>query len=301
MDFEKIRTDFEKRYEMKCERTYFVGKSITLFSGNALTVSGCLSVGEAMAVARREDDRLVVEFSDADNMISFSISEMENYRDYRLVKLLTEAKKCGIKLGGANVFVFRNSQITNLLEPLFLGCMSSFCKNVPPKEKLLPRFENFGENSKVLSGKQGCITIFDGQRTANIPFLRGEYKTVIAYSGRDPVAKRSSEISFAEDGILALKRGDAEKFGCLLTRESRNIMKENKFENSRGLFESACCMSDCLGSGVVDGGGIFSFVENSKVDSFVHDVTSHYKKHFGGTPDFYITDFADSGVFVDVN
>ena len=62
MDFEKIKTDFEKRYARACEKIFFTGMGVELFSDNANTLSGSLSVGEAMLTSKRDDGRITVQF-----------------------------------------------------------------------------------------------------------------------------------------------------------------------------------------------------------------------------------------------
>lgn len=296
MNFEKIKTDFEKRYARECEKIYFAGRCITLFSKNAMTLSGCLSIGEAMAVSKREDGRVTVQFSGSDDVLRFNTSELEGCRKEKTARILLAAKKCGVTPGGGDVFIFKNSRITDLLEPLVLGGLSAFCQNVPPKEKLLPHFENFSQNIMTLSGRRQSLTLFDGQRISWVPFFDGRYKTVISYAGKEATEREKSVSICFEEGASALKRGDAEKFGELLNKRTSIVMKKCRAKVSGALFEAAC-REETAGSGIMDGGGIFSLVENSRIDSFIHNVSCRYQKYFGGTPDFYVTDFVDSGIF----
>ena len=73
MDFEKIKTDFEKRYGQKSENIYFAGKRIELFGKDGMSVSACLTIGEAMAVSKRGDGKITIEYSGSDDMVSFNV------------------------------------------------------------------------------------------------------------------------------------------------------------------------------------------------------------------------------------
>ncbi len=298
MDFEKIKTDFEKRYDRTCEKIYFAGMGIELFSENANTLSGCVSLSEAMAVAKRDDGRITLQFSGSDSMSSFNVNEIDRHQGERAARLLKNAQNCGIKVEGADIFIFKNSRITDLLEPLILGGLSAFCEKVPKKETLLPRFENYKENIITLSGKSKSVTLFDGQRTTHIPFFGGRCKVVITYTGGDFLTIKKSAKSSFQDAVSALKKGDMEKFGSLLDKDTRNLLKENKGIRQEGIFLAATGTKDALGNGIIPCGGVFSLVRNDKVDRFIHNVSAWHQKYFGGVPDFYVTDFADSGFFV---
>ena len=299
MDFEKIKTDFEKRYDRTCENIYFAGMGTELFRENAKTLSGCVTLGEAMAVAKRDDERITVQFSGTESMTSFNVNEIDAHLGMRVPRLLKNVQNCGITVGGADIFVFKNSRITDLLEPLILGGLSAFCKNVPRKETLLARFENYEENMITLSGKSRSLTLFDGQRATHIPFFGGKCKVVMTYTGGEVLNKKRPKKSSFQDALSALKKGDGEKFGALLDKDTRNLLKENKGIGQEGIFLAATKTKDALGSGIMPNGSVFSLVENDKVDRFIQSVSAWHQKHFGGVPDFYITDFCDSGYFED--
>ncbi len=299
MDFEKIKTDFKQRYERSCEKIYFAGLGIELFSENAKMISGCASIGEAMALAKRDDGRITVQFSGSDSMTSFNVDELDAHLGLRTARLLKNAQNSGITVLGADIFICKNSRITDLLEPLIIGGLSAFCKNVPRKETLLLRFENYKENLMALSGKSKCATLFDGQRVSHIPFFGGRCKVVITYTGGDFLnLKRPPKSSFS-DALSALKKGDMEKFGAFLDRDTRNLLKGNRYDRQEGIFLSATKTKDALGNGVLPNGSVFSLVCDDKVDRFIHNVSSRHQKYFGGVPDFYVTDFYDSGFYVD--
>lgn len=298
MDFEKIKTDFEKRYGKKCEQIYFAGMGIELFSENANILSACTSLGEAMATAKRDDGRITVQFSGSDSMTSFNINDIDAHLGKRVARLLKNAQNCGVKVGGADIFIYKNSRITDLLEPLLLGGLSAFCEKVPRKDGLLPRFENYEKNMVTLSGKSKSVTVFDGQRVSYIPFFGGKCKVVITYTGGGFLAVKKSSKFFFTDAVTALKKGDAEKFGVLLDRDTQNLLRENKWERQEGIFSAVKTTKDALGSGILPCGGVFSVVFDDRVDRFVHDTSAVYQKHFGGVPDFYVTDFVESGFFV---
>lgn len=298
MDFEKIKTDFEKRYDRKCEKIYFAGMGIELFSENANTISGCVSLGEAMGIAKRDDGRITVQFSGSDSMTSFNVSDIDAHLGMRVPRLLKNAQSCGVKLGGADIFIFKNSRITDLLEPLLIGGLSAFCEKVPRKDALLSRFENFEKNLMTLSGKEKSVTLFDGQRVTHIPFFGGKCKVVITYVGGDFVPFKRTTGSSYNDAVLALKKGDMEKFGMLLDKDTKKLLEENKCEQVEGIILAAKATKDALANGIMPCGGVFSLVENHKIDRFIRGVSSYRQKYFGGAPEFYVTDLVDSGFFV---
>lgn len=298
MDFEKIKTDFEKRYDRKCEKIYFAGMGIELFSENAYTLSGCVSLGEAMGVAKRDDGRITVQFSGSDSMSSFNVSDIDAHLGMRVPRLLKNAQSCGVKVGGADIFIFKNSRITDLLEPLLIGGLSAFCEKVPRKDALLSRFENYGKNLITLSGKEKRVTLFDGQRVTHLPFFGGRCKVVITYVGGDFMhIKRTSGSSY-KDAVSALRKGDIKNFGMLLDKDTQKLLKENKCEQVEGIILATRATKDALASGIIPCGGVFSLVENHKIDRFIQEVSSYRQKYFGGVPEFYVTDFVDSGYFV---
>lgn len=298
MDFEKIRTDFEKRYEKKCENIFFAGKRIDLFEKNSLSVSACLTIGEAMAVSKRDDGKITVQFSGTDDMVSFNVAELYENRKNELAELLIKAKNFGITPMGADVFIFKNTRITYLFDALILGGLSTFCGNVPKMEKLLPLFDNFSENMKTLSGKCRRFTIFDGQKVSYASFFGGKYKVVLVCDKEAHPPSKALQKPSVDEGILAIKKGDAEAFGTLLDKDSKRFLKECKKSKTHSIYSSVFSSEYALGSGIMEDGNVFSFVENEKIDCFVRNTSSGYKKYYGGNLEFYVTDFADSGFFV---
>ena len=299
MDFEKIKKDFEKRYGKSCEKIYFTGQMIEFFYENGSALSGCLSIGEAMATAKRDDGKITVQFSGSDTASSFNVNNIDEHLKNPVGRLLKNAQDFGVKLGGADIFIFKNSRITDLMTPLFLGGITAFCEKVPRKEIFLARFENYSENMNTLSGKKGCLTLFDGQRTSHIPFFGGKCKIVITRTDGDFMKiKRTAKSSF-NDAVSALKKGDRERFGMALDKDTEKLLRENKGKVQEKIFIAAKATKDALGNGVLPTGGVFSVVENHKVDRFIQELSAWHRKHFGGVPDFYVTDFADSGYFAD--
>lgn len=298
MDYEKIRTDFEKRYGKKCESIYFVGKKLEFFSKNELSVSACLTVGEAMALAKRQDGKITIQTSGTDDMVSFSASMLEENRKNALASILIKAGEFGIKTEGADIFIFKNTGITNLFKPLVTGGLSAFCHNVPQKERLIPLFPDYNENTKTLWGRKGCFLIFDGQKTKYRAFFGGKCKVVLICCDDGKSLKTQPEMPSVNEGIDALKKGDAEAFGRILNRDALRFLKSQKECRAHRIYSAVTSAGDALGSGLMDDGNVFSLVENSKIDIFIHNTESIFRKQFGGDLSFYVTDFADSGVFI---
>jgi len=298
MDYEKIRTDFEKRYGKTCESIYFVGKKVDFFSKDELSVSACLTVGEALALTKRQDEKITVQVSGEDDMVSFSASELEINQKNSLASLLIKAREFGIKSDGADIFIYKNTGITNLFKPLMIGGLSGFCQNVPPKERLIPLFENYVENMKTLSGRKGCFLIFDGQKVKYKAFFGGRYKIVIASLEEEKELKTKPCMQSVTEGIDAIKKGDAEAFGRILNVDTVRFLETQEKCKAHKIYSAVTDLPDAVASGILDGGDVYSLVKNDKIDVFIHDTQSVFRKKFGGNLNFYVTDFADSGVFI---
>ena len=92
----------------------------------------------------------------------------------------------------------------------------------------------------------------------------------------------------------ALVVQDMERFGHILDKSNRILLDKYPGSKSRRLFDIATSLGDSLGNGAFLEGGIFSVVENNRVDTFIHNLGSAYEKRVGGRPAFYITQTEDS-------
>ncbi len=300
MDYNKIFTDFKKRYGEKCQSAYFVGKPVTFFSRSGITIGCAASVGGVLALSKRNDDRLITEFSDNSDFLSCNILDFPYNKDNKTVKTLSETEKYGVKIGGARLLIYYNTGLSHPFEPLLLTSLSGFCKNVPHVSELIKHFDSYEKNMLCISSKADCVTVFDGQRIRHIPFPDSELKIVLCEIEDKVTIKKRPSDNAAQNSVELLQRGNFEEFGELLNKETKWILDHNKNKKTQQLFDTAVRLSDAYGSGILEDGGIFSIVKNSRVDTFMHNLGSEYEKHFGSRPDFYVTKAQDSGISIPV-
>ncbi len=298
MDYNKIFTDFEKRYGKKCEEAYFVGKPIVFFSRPGMTVGCSTSIGGCIALLRRDDDRVEVQFSDSTEFLSCNRLDFEYNKEKEIIKLLLDVEKYGVEVGGAKIFMFYNTALSQPVQPMFFSALGGFCKKVPPPQEIAKHFDELEKNMICLSSKKDHITIFDGQRIRYLPFPDSQVKIVISHIGEKEVIRKFPQDTLAKDGLDALARNDWEKLGNALNREAAHIAEKNNLKKVSRLLDVVKRLDDAYGSGVLEDGGIFSVVKNSRVDAFMYDFGAEYKRYFGGCPDFYVTRAEDSGVKV---
>ena len=110
--------------------------------------------------------------------------------------------------------------------------------------------------------------------------------------------KKSTEKKDFSEALSALKKGDAESFGALIDKNTKKILKKASQLSEESLILSALATKDATGCGLTDDGGIYSIVKKDKVDGFIHNTSAWHRKFFGGTPEFYVTELSNSGVFV---
>lgn len=298
MDYKKIFTDFEKRYGESCENAYFIGKPITFFSRQGFTVGTSVSTGGVIVLSKRDDNRVIVEFSDSDDFISCNKIEFKYHKDKEIIKYLLDAQEYGVDVGGVRILMYYNTSLDVPKLPLLFSALGDFCKNAPKACELIKHFDNFCENMLALSSRKDCVTVFDGQRVQYLKLPDSDVKIVLSNIGEKISISKIPQDSSAKDGTDALLRGDLEKFGKFLDKDTKWILENNKVRGVKKLFDAAVRLGDAYGSGILADGGIFSVVKNNRVDTFMHNLGAEYEKHFGARPDFYVTRTEDSGVSV---
>ncbi len=301
MDYKKIFDDFEKRYGEKCSAAFFIGKPLIFFSKPALTLGCTVSTGGALAVLPRRDGRLIVQVTGSDFFLSCNACDFKNNNDKRIVRLLLRAEKYGVTTGGAMLLFCRDTELDLPAEPLLLCAMRSFCRGAEDACELIKHFDSFEENMIALSSKKDRATIFDGRSVSYAPLPDSQVKIVLCHTAFDGHIKQRADSSAAKDALGALSSGDIEKFGELLNRETEALLSKNKLKATDHLFRTARQLGDAYGSGILEDGGIFSIVKNSRVDTFMHNLGAEYEKHFGKCPDFYVTRTEDSGISIPVS
>ena len=300
MDYKKIFTDFEKRYGVKCDNAFFVGKPLTFFSRCGITAGCALSIGGVIALSCRDDDRLIAEFSDNSDFLNCNKLDFPYNTDKTIIRILSDVEKYGVKIGGARLLIYYNTDLTHPLMPLLISSLCGFCENTPPASELIKHFSDYEKNMLCIASRADCMTVFDGQRCRHLPLPDSELKIVLCRITENISVKKYPQDGTAKGAIEALKRGDFEKLGKLLNKETDWILSHNKNRKTQQLFDTAVRLSDAYGSGILEDGGIFSLVKNNRVDTFMHNLGSEYEKHFGARPDFYVTKAVDSGIQIQV-
>lgn len=296
MDFEKIRNDFKKRYGRDCAGVYFVGKSLTFFSGPGITVGCAVSAGGATAVARRGDGRFIAEFSDNSDYLSFSLDAPPK-NGGELVRLLSEVKSLGVKPVGAEMLVYYNTDLPRNFLPLFLTSLGGFCDNVPPASELIKHFPGYAENILSVISLSDRVTVSDGGRRAYYPLEGSRFKIILCRVCDGIVIKRRPTCSDdAFDAADRLRRGDTAGFCELLSRETERILRLNKCKKAERLFRTAMRLGDAYGFGILEDGGIFAVTENRLADTFMQRLGAEYEQYFGARPEFYVTQTESSGI-----
>ena len=76
MSCDKVKSDFRKRYASDCENIFFMGKPVTFFAGNG-GILGCgVSAGGFLALEKRQDDRVMIQFSHTDKFLTFNMESV---------------------------------------------------------------------------------------------------------------------------------------------------------------------------------------------------------------------------------
>lgn len=295
MDLKKIKEDFEKRYAYPPENIFFCGKPIVFFKKNGLVLGTSVSVGGYIAIAKREDGRIQLQRRDSNSLFSVNTEELNIYQGEKICDFLIRLNRYGVTPQGADILIYENTNFKIPAELLLLCAQDGFCENALPPSEAVKYFDNYEENSVAVMSKSNRITALCGKRTEYLPFHNQKYKIVIS-AVRDRTGIKEYASALAEDAKEALLVQDMERFGHILDKSTGILLKKCRASKSSRLFETATELGDSLGNGILPSGGIFSVVENHRVDTFIHNLVSVYKKHCGGRPDFYITKAEDSGV-----
>lgn len=293
MYFGNIFDDFKMRYGEECRRAYFCGIPLVFFAQNGVTLGCALSAGGAVALRERADDRLVAEFSDNSDYLSCAVSEFSARTDSKIIKFLTEIEKYGAHPHGAQLLVCYNTDLPRPFIPLFCGAARGLCENAPPSAELIKYFPNSEKNMLSVLSRANHLTLSDGQNLRYLPFENAKVKIVLSCISEKV---KTPPAALPKEAAETLLRGDIESFGRLLNRETDIILSRGKNRRTEQLFRTAVRLSDAYGSGIFPDGGIFSIVENRRVDAFMHNLGTEYGKYFGARPNFYVTQTADSTV-----
>ncbi len=295
MNFQKISGDYNKRYGKECTGMFFTGKPVVFFSSGAITVGSCLSVGGCAAVSGRDDERIVIQFSDSDRYLSCNIIDLKHNDDEDIFRMLKKARDCGAKLSGADVLLYYNTKLSHPYIPLMLGAMEELFSE--GMHEIIKHFDEYGKNKLCLSARRGTVSVIEGEGVNYYNLPDDELKLVLANVKENVCRADECSEGFIRDALEVLSKGDYEGFGEYLNRNTRRILdKSGSLKKTKHLFETAVSLKDAYGSGMLEDGGIFSIVKNNRVDTFIHNLEREYEKYFGSGPDFYVTRTENSGI-----
>ncbi len=298
MDYKKICTDFEKRYDRKCEKIFFSGKTIIFFSQPPMYLGCSVSVGGCAALSVRADKRVVVRFSDSTEQFACNSRELEYNKDNEIARLLLSAKRCGAEVGGADILLSYNSELMHERSIMLLPALSSFCRNVPESGEMIKLFFCAEEIMPTVLSKKNFLIFFDGKAVHYLPFSDDMVKIVLCEFGEKRKVLKKADTGTLRVGAEKLRRGDFEGFGAALNAETEQVIRKNKLRATERIFDEAVRTGETYGSGILPGGGIFSVVKNSRVDTFMHILGENCGKYCGKKPRFYVTRAEDSGISV---
>jgi len=290
MQLEKIKNEFEKRYTSSCGYVSFCGKPITFLRGEGKIMGCCVSVGCKLAVGKREDDRVVVQFSHSDKLVTVNSRRMEGGSGEEVERLLESVKKLGVTVGGARLLFCFNSRLEVPYLRLLLMSLESFCDNIPEEREVLRCFGDFEEGVLCRDAKENYISVSGGKSPEYFPLNKERYRIVLTHINDKPCNLRDVASSPISRGVEALRNCDMEELGRLITAEAVAVAKKNGMKKTLHLLDVAKAQKESAGSGVLKEGGIFSLVESKEVDSFIRNVSAQYRGYYGGAPDFYVAD-----------
>lgn len=296
MNCERIKSDFNKRFGAECERVYFAGKPVTFLKGKGKILGCCVSVGSYLATEKRDDDRLMIQFSHTDQFLTVNAREIHKNRDNEFFKILSDIDKLGIKLGGARLFFYSNSALDTPKKNLLLSALDAFCQNVPGDINIFRHFKHFDSAMLERMSKADHIFLYNGASGQYFPFNKDKFKIILSHVDDKKIEDFSLEESRIDSALEALTESNYTEFGKILNIETERLIKKNGMKTTRKLFKTALEIGESVGNGVLSDGGIFSIVENKNVDSFVRNVSLEYRNHFGKAPDFYVTDTRTGGM-----
>lgn len=295
MNCENIKTDFNKRYGAECESIYFSGKPLIFLKGKGKVLGSCLSVGCYVAISTRDDERIMVQYSHTDKFLTINASELDINRDNEIFALLSDAQKLGVNVGGARMLFYSNTGLHTPKKALLLASLDSFCDNVPSGVSIFRHFRDFDTAMVEAKGKANYLFLYEGASGRYFPLKNSEYKIVLSHIKDKIIKDYTLEDSRIDGAIEELSAGNYSGFGKILNCETERLIKKYNRKATKNLFMTALELGDSIGNGLLEEGGIFSVVENKKVDSFVRNISLEYRKHFGKDPDFYVTDTQTSG------
>lgn len=117
------------------------------------------------------------------------------------------------------------------------------------------------------------------------------YKDLEDYSVMEFSKREQTRTDWA---ILALKKNNLREFGAMVKASAEEYLAESNKKNSKvgTLFFTASILTEVCG--LYKNRGVFAFVMEEKIDSFVEKVGKIYEKKAGKKPNFYICETTDT-------
>lgn len=294
MSCDKVKRDFCKRYASDCENIFFMGKPITFFKGSG-GILGCgVSAGSYLALEKRQDDRVMIQFSSTDKFLTFNM-ESVGVENNNFSRFFLRLKNMGAKVGGVRLFFYQNSSLSIPDVSLLLMSLDCFCSNLPSRQELMNEFGNYTFQTLAQTGKANYLSYIKGGQTEYLLFRQSGYKIIICKIRDGKGIKVELQRSRIDRAREALRREDYNEFGSLLTAETADVIKAGKLSAVSNLYNVITKREESVGCGIVDDGALFAVVENKYVDFFIENVSREYARYFGASPKFYITDTETAG------
>lgn len=291
MDISKIREDFKKRFAKDAERVYVIGKPIVFFGCGNFSAGCTAGTAGAAAVARRSDERIVIEFSGSNKMTEFNLAAEENKSEY--CALLNRVKKYGAKTGGADILLCAGNVPGVPHEILLITSLEGFMDNLPPKSVLAKLYGNYAENMLAFFGRKECFAVLRDDTAEYLPFNGGAVKLVLCYGNGKPQMLGNGDAAAVLHAAEMLKIGDYRAFGAELDKFTADL---HIHRGTRKLADASKQTGEAYGTGVIGDGGIFAVVGNERVDAFVRAFGEIYRDRFGGEPKIYVVHAENSGI-----
>lgn len=291
MELEKVYIDFEKRYGKKCNAACFVGMPIIFFSAHDYFAGCAVSAGGYAAMRERNDERIMIQYSDNDLFLNYKISKMKENKN--IGEIFLRAENAGVKINGAEILLRYNTRLKNMQNPMLISLLSK----ISDAENFIKFFDDAEINSICMHSRKNHAVCCKGDKIFYLPFSDEEVKIIITDIGTETDMLPECTAEQAERFVCALNNRDYEKFGQMLNEQTEMFFNKNAVNGAvKNLFLTAKRLGDAFGSGFC-GGRMFSVMKNGAVDSYMCNLNREYSRYYGGKPDFYVTRSEDSGIY----
>ena len=296
MNFEKVAKSFKMHFGRECEAICFSGLGIPIMTGKGISLCASLSAGGCLALSARGDGRFTAEFDDSQKYVSANVSELMYHKGEPMLEFLEKVQRRGTVLGGADVMFQYSAKICGGYEPLLLASACLFCPKTLPPAEIKSCLSNPMRDFVSMAGRRETFMYIQGEKHIYIKFSDSIAKIVLCCINEENRIEEADS-AVLKSAALSLSAGDYIRFGKSLTEEYGRLIKGGGAgKRTKSLFETAVCLKDALGLGILEKGGIFAVVENNKVNAFIQNLKKEYENYCGASPDFYVTRTENSGI-----